>query len=103
MVNGCVTYQVASDFSTGSPSDSDDNSESDDVHEPEPESPRSGTRSSRDSEDETSDQGGKGMPTGQPAELMAVDAPGETDDIATAGGDQRSMDCQTASITLVNV
>ncbi len=103
MVNGCVTYQVASDFSTGSPSDSDDNSESDDVHEPEPESPRSGTGSSRDSEDETSDEGGKGMPTGQPAELMAVDAPGETDDIATAGGDQRSMDYQTASIALVNV
>jgi hypothetical protein len=43
------------------------------------------------------------MPTGQPAELMAMDAPGESDDIATAGGDQRSMDCQTTSIALVNV
>ncbi len=107
MVNGRVTYQVASDFITGSPSDSDDISKNDDVLEPEPDSPRSGTGSSRDNEDERSNEGGKGMATEQPAEPTAMDAPDETaDDIATAGGDQRSMDCQTASTVataLVNV
>jgi hypothetical protein len=95
MINGYVTYQVASDIISDSPSDSDNQSEVHDEIQPEPESPRSGTGSSLDSEDEGNDEGGKGMHTDQPAQSAAMEV---TEDMATAGGDQLSMEDHTASI-----
>ncbi len=95
MINGYVTYQVASDIISDSPSDSDNQSEVHDEIQPEPDSPRSGTGSSLDSEDEVNDEVGKGMHTNQPAQSDAMEV---TEDMATAGGYQLSMEDQTATI-----
>jgi hypothetical protein len=73
MINGFATFQVPSDIIIHSSSESDFTSDSDDDSEPGSDSPPSTTGSTRDSEDEKNDEGGKGMATESPAEAMATD------------------------------